>query len=161
MRRILSSGLVMFAGVVSPIAISHRQSNTTPPPDYRKDPRFQAIQKFFEKSDCPAQHYSQAFVEAADRYELDWRLLPSLSYIESTGGKAARNNNLFGWDSGKAQFNSPTEGIQRVGYRLAYSDLYRDKDLDTVLATYNPNVEYAQKVKSVMRQIGADEESPQ
>ena len=156
MRKLFSSGLVMFAGVVSPVAISHRQ--TAPPvPEYRKDPRFETLRKFFQKSDCPAQHYSLAFLEAADRNELDWRLLPSLSYIESTGGKAARHNNIFGWDSGKAEFQSPTESIHRVGYRLAHSDLYRDKDVDEILATYNPNADYAQRVKAVMRSISADE----
>jgi hypothetical protein len=147
----------MFAGVVSPVAISHRQANHVPPSDYRKDSRFEALRKFFVKGECPAQEYSAAFLEAADRYELDWRLLPSLSYVESTGGKQARNNNLFGWDSGRAQFSSPTEGIHQVGYRLAYSALYRDKDLDEVLATYNPSAEYAQKVKFIMRQIAAEE----
>ena len=84
---------------------------------------------------------------------LDWRLLPSLSYIESTGGKAARNNNFFGWDSGRAEFATPSAAIHEVGYRLAHSVLYRDKDLDALLSTYNPLPEYAQKVKSVMRQI--------
>jgi hypothetical protein len=156
MKRILSSGLVVFAGVVSPVAVSHRE--TAPPPaDVRKDQRFETLRKFFEKSDCPAQHYSAAFIEAADQFELDWRLLPSLSYIESTGGKLARNNNLFGWKSGRAEFASPTEGIFQVGYRLAYSDLYRNKDLDEVLATYNPEEEYGRKVKFVMRQIAAEE----
>jgi hypothetical protein len=80
-------------------------------------------------------------------------LLPSISFIESTGGKAARNNNMFGWDSGNAEFATLAEGINVVAYRLAHSELYRDKDLDGVLATYNPDVEYAQKVKSVMRRI--------
>ena len=157
MKRVLSSGLVMFAGVVSPVAISHHQATTPPPADYRHDPRSESLRKFFQKTDCPAQKYSDVFVEAADRYELDWRLLPSLSYIESTGGKAARYNNIFGWDSGRAHFDSPAASIHQVGYRLAFSDLYKDKDLDEILATYNPNAEYAQKVKSVMRQIAAEE----
>jgi hypothetical protein len=156
MRKLFSTGLVVFAGVVSPVAIPHRQA-APPMPEERKDPRFEALRKFFQKGDCPAQHYSSAFLEAADKNELDWRLLPSLSYVESTGGKSARNNNIFGWDSGKAQFDSPTESIHRVGYRLAHSDLYRDKDLDEILATYNQNPEYGELVKSVMRRISADE----
>jgi hypothetical protein len=147
----------MFAGAVSPVAISHHEPAQQPAAEYRKDPRFEVLRAFFEKSDCPAQHYTADFLEAADRYELDWRLLPSLSFVESTGGKMARNNNLFGWDSGRTQFASPSEGIYQVGYRLAYSDLYRDKDLDGLLATYNPDVEYAPKVKYVMRSIAADE----
>jgi hypothetical protein len=157
MRRLLSGGLVVFAGVVSPVVVSHRQANAVLPADHRKDPRFETLRKFFHKADCPAQQYSDVFIEAADRYELDWRLLPSLSYVESTGGKQARNNNLFGWDSGRAQFATPTEGIHHVGYWLANSNLYRDKSLDELLETYNPSAEYAQKVKSVMRRIAPEE----
>jgi len=155
MKRLLSSGLVVFAGMVSvPEAVSPRAQTHTAP-DYRMDPRLVSLQRFFDKFDCPAWKYSAVFLEAADAYDLDWRLLPSISYVESTGGKAARNNNLFGWDSGKAQFATPSAGIHKVGYRLSHSDLYRDKDLDEVLATYNPNEEYAAKVKSVMRRISA------
>jgi len=129
------------------------QGSAEPVADYRGDPRLERLKSFFHKLDCPAQEYAYAFLEAADRYALDWRLLPSLSYIESSGGKAARNNNFFGWDSGRAQFSTPSAGIHEVGYRLAYSALYKDKDLDTLLATYNPVPEYAQRVKSVMRRI--------
>jgi hypothetical protein len=157
MRKFLSSSLV-FAGFVSlPLAVSPRQTQNTPVPDYRSDSRLRALQRFFEKFDCPAQKYTNAFLEAADDYDLDWRLLPSISYVESTGGKNARNNNIFGWDSGRAQFSTPTEGIHAVGYRLAHSDLYKDKDLDELLATYNPNAEYIGKVKSVMRRIAPSE----
>lgn len=151
MRKLLPSGLVVFAGMIAPpIAFApHAQER---PADYR----FHLLKKFFQKGDCPAERYAQAFLDAADRYDLDWRLLPSLSYIESTGGKMARNNNLFGWDSGKAEFPTPVAGIREVGYRLANSSLYKDKDLDDVLATYNPDAEYAEKVKSVMRRIGPE-----
>ena len=154
MRRLWSSGIVVFAGMVSiPLAVAPQGGGAEPAADYREDPRVERLRAFFQKSDCPAQEYAHAFLEAADSYELDWRLLPSLSYIESTGGKAARNNNLFGWDSGRAEFPTPSAGIHEVGYRLAHSNLYKDKDLDSLLSTYNPLPEYAQKVKSVMRQI--------
>jgi hypothetical protein len=154
MRKLLSSGLVVFAGMVSaPFAVAPRGPGE-PPADYRKDPRFERLRSFFQKSHCPAREYADQFLDAADRYDLDWRLLPSLSYIESTGGKSAKNNNMFGWDSGNAHFDTFTAGIHEVGYRLANSALYKDKDIDEVLNTYNPDVEYADKVKSVMRQIG-------
>jgi hypothetical protein len=156
MRILLSSGFVLFAGMVSaPIAVApHTQG--APPADHRQDPRFELLRSFFQKSDCPAAEYAEDFLDAADRNDLDWRLLPSLSYIESTGGKAAPNNNMFGWDSGRAQFATPGDGIQEVGYRLANSSLYKDKDIDGVLTTYNPNAEYAERVKSVMRRIGPE-----
>lgn len=158
MRRLLSGGLVVFAGMVYlPERVSPIQAYHKPAPDYRGDPRLESLERFFQKSGCPAAAYSRSFLEAADVYDLDWRLLPSISFVESTGGKAAPNNNMFGWDSGHAQFDSPTAGIHKVGYQLAHSELYRDKDIDGILATYNPNAEYAMKVKWVMRQIAKSE----
>jgi len=151
MRRLLSS--VVFAGMVAvPVAVApHRDE---PQADYKNDPRFKKLQAFFSKGDCPAEGYAEVFLDAADRYELDWRLLPSLSYIESTGGKLAKHNNLFGW--GSKRFPSPTAGIHAVGYRLANSSLYKDKDLDALLRTYNPVTGYGQMVKSVMRRIAPE-----
>lgn len=158
MFKLFSSGLAVFAGMVSiPIAVAPQLLPASPAADYREDPRASALKSFFKAQQCPAQHYTEEFLDAADRYDLDWRLLPSIAYVESTGGKAARNNNLFGWDSGRAQFSSPTAGIHEVGYRLSHSLLYKDKDLDGVLATYNPDAEYARKVKSVMREIAREE----
>lgn len=96
-------------------------------------------------------------MQAADAHGLDWRLLPSISFIESTGGKALKNNNLFGWDAGRAEFPSLSAAIHTVAYSLANSRLYKNKDLDEVLETYNPEADYARKVKSVMKRISPSE----
>jgi Mannosyl-glycoprotein endo-beta-N-acetylglucosaminidase len=152
------SVVVMFAGIVSlPSGISPNQAPTQPAPGYRHDPRLKTLTKFFHRLACPAEKYSAVFLEAADHYQLDWRLLPSLSFVETTGGKSARNNNFFGWDSGRAQFPSPSAAIQAVGYRLKHSSLYKNKKLDKLLAVYNSDAEYGQKVKSVMRRISPTE----
>lgn len=157
MKKLFPS-LALFAGVVSaPMATVPMVPKSDPAPEYRTDPRLAALHSFFTRTDCPAVAYAFDFLRAADDYDLDWRLLPSISFVESTGGKAARNNNMFGWDSGNAEFTSAVAGIHQVGYRLAYSDLYRDKDTDEILATYNPDVSYAARVKSVMRQIAPSE----
>jgi len=157
MLKLVSGGL-FFAGMVSlPLAVAPLNAPRTPATDYSQDSRLSALRTFFQRADCPAVEYAREFLEAADRYDLDWRLLPSLSFVESTGGKWARNNNLFGWDSGRAQFSTPSAGIHEVGYHLAHSILYRDKDLDEMLTTYNPNASYAERVKSVMQQISPEE----
>jgi len=155
MRRLLSGGLVIFGMASLPLVLSPQQANRAPAPDYRLDPRYAALRQFFDKGSCPASRYADEFLVVADTYTLDWRLLPSISYLESTGGKAGRNNNIFGWDSGRARFSTPAAGIYAVGYRLAYSGLYRDKSLDEVLTTYNPDAAYGRKVKSVMRRIAS------
>jgi len=157
MRKLLSGGLALVAGVVVlPVDVSVKQAQQEPKHEYRSDPRLKPLKNFFQRASCPAVKYVTAFLEAADRYDLDWRLLPSISYLESTGGKSAPNNNLFGWDSGRAQFASPAASIHEVGYQLSHSALYRNKDTDGILATYNSNAEYAARIKLVMRSIAAE-----
>jgi hypothetical protein len=150
MRKLLSSGLAMFAGMLSvPAPGSIHGERKAPAADHR----LASLQAFFGKFACPAKEYSTDFLAEADRFSLDWRLLPSLSYVESTGGKSARNNNLFGWKSGRASFRSARASIHEVGYQLTHSRIYRSKNIDQLLALYNPGSEYAQRVKSVMAQI--------
>jgi len=154
MWKITTNGVVILAGIVSlarPTA--HPLPSPVAPFEHNSDPRFHVLKKFFAASAAPAQEVSHVFLQVADAYGLDWRLLPSISFIESCGGRTARNNNLFGWDSGRADFPSLTASIQAVAYRLTNSPLYRGKPLDKILATYNPNAEYGHKVKSVMRRI--------
>ncbi len=121
--------------------------------DYSGDLRLEILHRFFTASGCPAADYAAVFLEAADNNGLDWRVLPSISFIESTGGKAAAGNNLFGWDSGRATFATPAAGIHKVAYMLAHSAIYGRKDLDRKLQTYNPDPDYSGKVKAVMRRI--------
>src|SRR5262249_43070372 len=100
MRRFLTGGIV-FLGVESlAVALSPQAK---PAPDYSNDPRLGVLRKFFHQADCPAERFAHIFLEAADLYHLDWRLLPSLSWVESTGGKSAHNNNMFGWNSGRTR----------------------------------------------------------
>jgi len=158
MRKLLSNGLAVFAGVVSlPGHGTHADSTKPTVAEHRnepaKDSRLAFLRAFFKKSNCPAADLAPIFLEAADMYALDWRLLPSLSFVETSGGKAARNNNLFGWDSGKAAFSSAAAGIRAVASSLAHSALYRNKDVDGILRTYNGNAGYGRKVKEVMRRI--------
>ena len=161
MLKKISSGLVVFAGMVSlPAAVSHRQTQPpshTPAADYSHDARFICLQKFFARMECPAARLTNVFLEAADDYHLDWRLLPSLSFVETGGGKAAVNNNLFGWASGKARFDSLEAGIHQVGFQLAHRPPYRHKNVAQILAIYNPNADYGRVVTAVMRQIAPTE----
>jgi Mannosyl-glycoprotein endo-beta-N-acetylglucosaminidase len=167
----VSSGLLVFAGMVSlPGAVSQRQSQVpvhkevpTPPPTPaatvpgHHDGRLVCLQKFFAQSNCPARQLADIFLQAADDNHLDWRLLPSLSYVETGGGKVAYNNNLFGWASGRAHFDSLAAGIHQVGFQLAHRPPYRHKNTAQILAIYNSSPDYARKVTSVMRQIAPTE----
>jgi hypothetical protein len=157
MKKIFSKGLVI-AGMLSaaPVALTTIEQPATAS-EYQNDPRLEQLKRFFQAGDCPAQDFPEEFLRAADRHKLDWRLLPSISLVESGGGRDARNNNLFGWDGGKAMFTSARAGIHKVANRLATSRIYRDKDVDEILRLYNPNANYPQVVKSVMRRISPSE----
>lgn len=162
MRKLFSNGLAVFAGIVSlPFSIIHAETPALASAEYRNmpdnDPRLTCLRAFFEGSHCPAAEFSPVFLEASDTNALDWRLLPSISFVESTGGKSARNNNIFGWDSGRAVFSSAIACIRSVAYSLSHSHLYRYKTVDEILRTYNPNADYARKVKSVMIRIASSE----
>ncbi|MBV9611265.1 MAG: glucosaminidase domain-containing protein, partial [Acidobacteriaceae bacterium] len=98
-------------------------------------------------------YLAEDFVQAADENQLDWRLLPSISVIESGGGKAYRNNNIFGWNNGATLFPSIRAGLNEVAYKLSHSPLYRNRDIPGKLRLYNPDESYAGAVVSVMNRI--------
>lgn len=120
---------------------------------YQNDPRLTRLQRYFAARGYPLKDEAEAFLKAADENALDWRLLPSISIVESSGGKAARNNNVLGWGSASAKFASARESIHAVARRLSTSKLYKNKDVDGVLRTYNTNAEYPLKVKKIMNAI--------
>lgn len=102
------------------------------------DNRCEALVKFFKKYGSPLGTYAGEFLLAADNNRLDWRLLPGLSMVETTGGKHARTANVFGWNSGRAHFESIAAGIRHVAAQFANSKLYRGKDTQGILRQYNP-----------------------
>ncbi len=118
--------------------------------------RCNAVRNFFLSHKSPLAAKAPVFIAVAARHGLDWRLLPSLSMVESSGGKAGKRNNIFGWNSGKANFKTVDAGIEFVGSRLGTSKLYAGSTMDK-LRRYNPaRTVYPGKVVKFMLQISAD-----
>lgn len=155
MRTLVSNGLVLFAGLLSVPAGSSSSADLILV-TYQDDPRLIRLQRVLAQMRSPLLDHAEDFLAAADKHELDWRLLPSISIIESSAGKAYRNNNVFGWANCNVRFPSVRHGIHSVAYELANSKYYKDKDLDGKLHTYNARREYRLKVKQVMRSIGPE-----
>src|SRR5437899_458977 len=80
-------------------------SQVQPLPEPPTDLRTVRLNKYLSKLRCPVADLAEDFVHAADDNHIDWRLLPSISVIESGGGKAYRNN-IFGWGNGNYPFAS-------------------------------------------------------
>ena len=155
MRTALRFVAVLAGIVVLPSAITPQQQ--FPQRDYGQDPRLWRLQAFFRELDSPAYSLAEEFLVAADHHGLDWRLLPSISIVESGGGKAYLNNNILGWDSCRVRFPTLATGIHTVARRLTTSNFYKNKSLPQKLAVYNPNPDYPSRVTSLMERL---EESP-
>ncbi len=148
--------ILLVAGLIAmPGSFSLSQFQPNPSVD-RKDPRLSRLEQFFADRGCPLREAAVDFLIAADQNHLDWRLLPSISMIESSGGKIFKNNNVFGWDSNQS-FPSVRAGIHFVASKLAKSKLYRGKDVNEKLQVYNPLPGYVARVKAVMQALEEDE----
>ena len=150
--------LVMSAILGAPLTIqlehiaSARPSQASNRPAVQ-DPRTVRLHHFFSRLQCPVRDLAEEFVHAADDNDLDWRLLPSISIIESSGGKAYKNNNIFGWANGDHVFPTVRAGIYQVAFRLGKSLIYRNRSTEEKLRLYNPSEDYPDRVQDVMHQI--------
>ena len=154
MKRFLPSGLMIFAGVLG-IATASVNSDQDLTKNRKKfDLREAILRKFLKDKNCPDQVFTEVFIAEADAHGLDWRLLPSLAFVETSGGQNMKGNNLFGWANGKQKFASIGEAIHIVASNLAHGRAYRGKDVPGKLAVYNQEVtDYTAMVMQVMRQI--------
>ena len=143
---------VLVAGLLAAPVAGLAQSPDISP---GKDPRQIRLEKYFSERRCPLRELAADFVAVADANNLDWRLLPSLSMVETGGGRGTRNNNLFGWNCGRTRFQSTKESIHVVAAKLSQSKAYKGKDTDGILKTYNSNPRYGARVKAVMETIGS------
>ncbi len=134
-----------------------------------REMRANAIDAYFEARKMPLAGYGKKFVEVSEANDIDWRLLPAISVIETTGGKNLckkisqdKKWNPFGWGSCKIGFKSFDEAIETVGRNLGGNNPntahhYEDKTNKEILEKYNPPSivpDYAKKVMKVMDIIG-------
>lgn len=130
--------------------------------------RAKIIDEYFASKDMPLSGFGYKMVLEADRYGLDWRLLPAIAIRESTGGIYAckkAENNPFGYGSCKISFESLEVAIEKVALTLAgespkTAHLYKDKTTEGKLKAYNPPSvvpKYAAQVLAIMNQIAPDD----
>lgn len=140
-----------------PVVKKAKEKERTTWKNVQHDARFRRIKAFFKKHNCPAEKYAADFVLAADRNNLDWRLLPSISFLESSGGKNYRNNNMFGWANADQPFPSIRASIWHIAERLANAPVYKGKSLEQKIYHYNQRPIYKLTLKRVMRRIELQE----
>lgn len=124
------------------------------------DTRADRINAYFGTWDLPLASHGEFMVEMADKYNLDWRLIPAIAMRESTGGKFACYNNPFGWGSCKIKFDNFEEAIETLARNLAGENprtemYYKDKTTEEKLHFYNGTVikTYVREVVKIMDRI--------
>ena len=123
-----------------------------------------AINTYFKERSMPLKGTGMTFVLVAEKYGLDWRLLPAIAIRESSGGKAACGNNPFGWGSCKLHnFVSYEQAIEALGKNLGGGNpktarYYAGKSTEDKLYHYNGTVleSYGDEVLAIMKKIEMD-----
>ena len=93
------------------------------------DPRAQILKDYLDKHNSPLAAYAQDFIDAADMYDVDWRLVPAIAGTESTFGKRIPGGhdplyttyNAWGWGVYGTQalgFESWKDGIYTLNKGL-------------------------------------------
>jgi hypothetical protein len=127
----------------------------------------EAIDAYYKKYDMPLEGMGMKMVIEADKNNIDWRLIPAISVIESTGGKFAckgATHSFLGWGSCKINFQSAEKSIEIVALNLGGGNpktarYYAGKTTPDKLKAYNPPSvvpNYTEKVMKVMNSIGEE-----
>ena len=148
--------LAVFAVKTDPVfAPTASDSNLSRP--LTPDERAQRIDRYFTERGMPLVGYGARFAEAANKCDMDWRLLPAIAVRESSGGKQACGNNPFGWASCRADFESIEDAIEIVGANLCgfnsgTETYYKNKTTYERLWSYNGvvNPKYPDEVLKIM-----------
>ncbi len=115
-----------------------------------------AVKAFLKKYNAPLAANAEDFVRAADTYNLDYRLLPSISMIESSGGKVLfRPYNPFGW--GRSGYPSFTAAIYDVARGMAHYYASGLRQPEKIAYRYNPVTpeSWGRKARTFMNQMPA------
>jgi len=91
----------------------------------KEDDRVERLERYFQAKNSPFSGNAASFVAIADKYQLDWTLLPAIANLESQLGKLvlANSYNPYGWNNGKMKFISWVEATETVasGIRSRYA----------------------------------------
>ena len=158
---VVSAALWLWHPAVQPIVVNHKPAPAPAvaiqPAITPVDPRVAILQTFLSKYNCVDEPLAAYYIQDADENSIDWRLLPAISFKESTCGKHYINNNLWGWESGAYHFASLSAGIDYISGELDMGPWYYGKTTLQKLQAYNGHPGYAESVLNIMQSISKEE----
>lgn len=99
------------------------------------------LRNFLQKYNSPLTRFARDFIRAADKYGLDYRLLPAITGVESTFGREIPQNsyNAYGWNGGNWYFDSWPDSIYYVSWALRENYVNRGaREVWEIAPIYNP-----------------------
>ncbi len=82
------------------------------------DPRAKVLKDYLTEKNSPMQYHAQDFIDAADEYGVDWKLVPAIAGVESNFGKYTPGGyNGWGWGvygTNRIYFKNWRDGIYTV-----------------------------------------------
>jgi len=128
-------------------------NRTKTEPDYREV----ILRDYLEGHNSHLSDYSKVFIDFADQYNLDWRLVPAIAGVESTFGKRipVDSYNAYGWANGDYSFKSWEDSIGIVSEALRSNYIDRGAaSINDIARIYAPPSEtWARNVKFFMNKI--------
>ena len=126
-----------------------------------EDSKVEIVRQFLAEKNSPLEPYAPDIVAAADRYDIDFRLLPAISVQESGACKRIikESYNCWGWGiygTKVTKFSNYPHAIETI--TKALSTKYRDRGLVTpfeIARLYNPSNtnNWAGNVTSFMNEL--------
>lgn len=112
---------------------------------FSKDARIEMVKQFFQKYKSPLEPFAENVIEAADKYSLDFRLIPSIAMQESNLCHKIIKDSYNCWGFGiygkkVTRFTSYPEAIETVSKTLA--NKYIGLGLETpeqIMTKYTPS----------------------
>lgn len=128
--------------------------------DINFDKKVEYIKKYLQRRKSPLAEKAEYIVVMANKFHIDYRLLPAISIVESSGGlKLYRKYNAWGWGGSRGfTFDSWDHSIYVVSKGLGRYYKSGAVTPEQMAPIYNPHTpnEWAAKVRSIMNQIGPD-----
>lgn len=133
MKKFISAAIPIFTLLLTPFparallsagaSASLKSDGPLANQSYTQKMRLVVLESYLKSQASPLAPYSADFIEVADEYGLDWRLLPAIAGVESSFGKRFPQGsyNVFGWGiygNQVLRFNSYREAMEAVAKGL-------------------------------------------
>ncbi len=118
------------------------------------------LQDFLEEKNSPLAPHARDFIDAAEKNNLDWKLVVSISGVESYFGRRIPYESYNGWGWGVygdnvINFASWTDAIETISasIKTKYMDKWDATTVEEIGAIYAADPNWSKKVRNFMNQI--------